>query len=141
MVTERAIDNTTVKAFVKAGNALFTLENSLTGNRFTFKVKRSDDETREVYFVSVLAGPNNTQDYSYLGCIFGDTFKRTAKSRIGEDAMSYKAFKWFMSRLENLPECIKVYHHGRCARCARVLTVPSSIESGFGPECASKLGI
>lgn len=30
---------------------------------------------------------------------------------------------------------------GRCWRCNRKLTVPSSIESGIGPECASKIGL
>jgi hypothetical protein len=34
-----------------------------------------------------------------------------------------------------------VWHEGRCGRCGRKLTVPESIESGFGPECASILGL
>jgi hypothetical protein len=29
-------------------------------------------------------------------------------------------------------EQIKIYHEGKCARCGRPLTVPESIESGFG---------
>jgi hypothetical protein len=33
-----------------------------------------------------------------------------------------------------LPRCT-VHHEGRCGRCGRTLTVPESIESGFGPEC------
>jgi hypothetical protein len=35
----------------------------------------------------------------------------------------------------------EVYHEGRCGRCNRKLTVPESIETGLGPECASKLGL
>jgi len=27
----------------------------------------------------------------------------------------------------------------RCGRCGRVLTVPESVESGFGPECIGRL--
>jgi hypothetical protein len=28
------------------------------------------------------------------------------------------------------------HHEGKCGRCGRLLTVPSSIESGIGPECS-----
>jgi hypothetical protein len=37
----------------------------------------------------------------------------------------------------DLPEQTKVYHEAKCARCGR-LTVPESIESGFGPHCLGK---
>jgi hypothetical protein len=30
---------------------------------------------------------------------------------------------------------VEFWHEGKCGRCNRKLTVPSSIESGFGPEC------
>jgi hypothetical protein len=38
-----------------------------------------------------------------------------------------------------LPKGLKVHHEGRCCRCGRKLTVPESIETGLGPECASRL--
>ena len=31
---------------------------------------------------------------------------------------------------------LEVWHEGRCGRCNRALTVPESIASGIGPECA-----
>lgn len=31
---------------------------------------------------------------------------------------------------------VEVWHEGSCGRCGRKLTVPSSIETGLGPECA-----
>jgi hypothetical protein len=36
---------------------------------------------------------------------------------------------------------IKIWHCGRCGACARALSVPASIKTGFGPDCAEKLGI
>ena len=30
----------------------------------------------------------------------------------------------------------EMLHEGRCGRCARRLTVPASVASGIGPECA-----
>jgi DNA-directed RNA polymerase subunit RPC12/RpoP len=38
----------------------------------------------------------------------------------------------------DLPEQIKVYHEAKCARCGHRLTVPESIETGFGPNCLEK---
>lgn len=125
--------------FMKAGNALFTVENSLTGNRFTFHVTKLDDPTKEIYFVSVLTGQNNETDYTYLGTIFGDQFRKTRNSRISEGAISFRAFDWFNRHAGNLPESVHVYHEGKCGRCGRTLTVPESVTNGFGPECLLKL--
>lgn len=136
--------------FMMAGNAYFTIQNARTGNRFTYRVtapmknnRRDFDAT--VRFVSVLTGSDNNSDYSYVGCIFTDgnapTFRTTKKSRISPDAPSVKAFDWTFRRLVEsaLPECIEVHHEGRCGRCGRRLTVPESIESGYGPECIHKV--
>ena len=38
------------------------------------------------------------------------------------------------------PPNFVVRHDGRCGRCGRQLTVPSSIDKGIGPECATKMG-
>jgi len=35
--------------FILAGNALFTVENAETGNRFTFKVRKPDDDKPPVF--------------------------------------------------------------------------------------------
>ncbi len=40
--------------FILAGNALFTVQNTDTGNRFTFKVRKPNDT--KPHFVSVLTG-------------------------------------------------------------------------------------
>jgi hypothetical protein len=42
-------------------------------------------------------------------------------------------------KLKNLPDFIEVWHEGKCGKCGRTLTVPSSIESGIGPECMKSL--
>jgi hypothetical protein len=135
---------TDVRKFVLGGNAVFTIESVGTGTRFTYKVRASEDEGtragRGVFFVSLLTGPDNAADYSYLGIIPKDdpmSFRLTAKSCAGEQAPSVKAFSWFWRQVSagRLPATVGVWHEGRCGRCGRTLTVPSSIESGFGPEC------
>ena len=54
--------------FITAGNALFTLENTATGNRFTFRVRQPGDD--KPHFVSVLTGADNESDYTFHGTIF-----------------------------------------------------------------------
>jgi hypothetical protein len=34
---------------------------------------------------------------------------------------------------------VEFWHEGKCCRCGRKLTVPASIASGIGPECATKI--
>ena len=131
--------------YLLAGRAVITLENKNTGNRFTYKVKKKEvNPNSNLYFVSLLQGPDNTSDYNYLGTIFFNPkeekgeFKLTKNSRAGQDALSFKAFHWFFNMLQQqkeLPEGVIVYHEGTCGRCGRTLTVPESIEIGLGPYC------
>lgn len=130
------IDNT--RQFMLAGNALFTIKNNETNGRFTFKIKRAKNNNK-LFFVSLLNGPDNYSNYQYMGIIKNGIFMRTAKSRISEDATSFKAFNWLWHNVDCLPAIVSVHHEGRCGRCGRRLTVPESIESGFGPECAGRI--
>jgi len=124
------------KTFIKAGRAKFTLENVSTGNRLTFRVNKHED--KDLWFVSVLNGPDNENSFMYVGTIFDKKFKLTKKSRVGPTSQSYLTFKWLNDILnsdDDIPETVRFYHAGRCGRCGRELTVPASIECGFGPEC------
>jgi len=133
------------RAFLLGGNATVTLVSKASGTRFTFKVRASDEG--DVFFVSLLGGPDNESDYRYLGRIdasglFWAGRRQPKPGDVGKDAPSSKAFDWAWGYLRNdvLPVKLEIWHEGRCARCNRKLTVPSSIESGFGPECAGKVG-
>ena len=132
-----------IKNFVFGGNATITLESGKSGKHFTFKVKQAkkDDETSP-YFVSVLSGPDNYSNYSYVGVISSDkkTFKLTQKSKVSADAISYKAFNFFFLQLVagKISNDLHVFHSGKCGRCGRKLTTPESISKGFGPECSKR---
>lgn len=138
MTTHQITAAAAITAFVAGGNAVFTVRNPATGGRFTFRVRQGKGEGAP-RFVGVLTGPDNTSDFAYLGCIFADgRFVVTSKSRISKDAPSAKAFAWLHGRLQAGRDLgpVEFFHEGRCARCGRALTVPESIETGFGPECA-----
>lgn len=131
--------------FILAGNCVFTVQNTDTKNRFTFRVREPEnqrDPSRPIHFVDVLAGPDNNRDYQTLGYLFGGSeYVHSNKSRFGRDCPSETVFVWLVARLlkRALPSVVKLYHHGRCGRCGRTLTVPESIEIGLGPECATKV--
>lgn len=124
--------------FMTAGRAVFTLTSRRTGTSYTYRVTRPGT----TWFVSVLTGPDNTSDYTYMGILDCRQPERpqlrcTKASAVREDAPSFRALEWFLQHLDS--DQVEFRHCGRCARCGRQLTVPSSIDSGFGPECASKL--
>ena len=149
--TRRLINLKNAKAFIMAGNSTFTLLNTETLNRVTYKVTRLKDERnnntdgRVPFFVKYLNGPDNSSDFEFIGTIWDDdgvSYSHSRKSRVGENAPSAKGIK-FLTRLihdkKNLPEQFEIWHEGRCGRCGRKLTVPNSIESGYGPDCAGKI--
>lgn len=141
--------------FMFAGKAIFTIKNLDTGNRFTYKIERPKDRlthvTRGPWFIKVLTGPDNGAHYKYLGCVWVHPsrypkvldYSHGRKSKISIEAPSVVAFRWTLARLQSgrpMPEAFSIYHEGRCGRCGRRLTVPESIESGFGPNCIKLMG-
>ena len=136
------------KRFIYAGNARFTLTSTKTDTSFTFKMNapKNDDGIR---FVNVLNGPDNSWDgdWMFLGHVkmWGGfpTTDLIAGKKGRPDAPSFKALSWALSQLnrDNIPEALEIRHEGRCCKCNRVLTHPSSIDTGVGPECRKKMGL
>lgn len=143
--------------FALAGNARLTLVSAKTAARFTYRVRLAPRPApnfatpRYVWFVCVLTGSDNEGDFTYLGTISSEMrdphpptsraiFSWGRKSRIAGDAPSVHAFAWAWGHLAKgrLPDALEVWHEGRCGRCGRALTVPSSIAAGLGPECAGR---
>lgn len=146
--------------YILAGNAYVTLRSRATGTRYTYRVALAKktaeqaglwaDERTDLrrYFVSLLTGPENMDDYSYIGLVEQagtnrPTFRLTKKSKMTRDSAPVKAVSWAVEKLALgvLPDSLEVWHEGRCGRCGRPLTVPESIAAGIGPECASRMGL
>lgn len=125
--------------FLLAGKATFTVVNEETGGRYTFRVRRVENDNRpDVHFVDVLSGPSNTSDFTRLGMIFDEKrFVVPSRWNVSKDAPSARAFAWVFVRLTRGMDLgpARFLHEGRCGRCNRTLTVPSSIDSGLGPVC------
>lgn len=141
MTPEAQITNLeAIKKFITAGNAIFTLVSKKTGARKTFRVVAAEPKPGfdPGFFVSLLINPDV---YKYLGFLHtipnGELRIKQNKNRWGEDA--YQVFCWLLCMINNghtLDMVSEFWHAGRCGRCGRVLTVPSSIASGIGPVCA-----
>lgn len=127
-----------IRTFLTAGRAVFTITSTKTGTSFTYRIAQGRGENAP-FFASVLTGPDNTSDYTYMGILntnSGVVFP-TQSSKVAADAPSFRALNWFLANLTD--ERVEFRHEGRCGRCGRALTVPSSIDSGLGPECAGKV--
>lgn len=135
MITQSKIND--FEKFVLAGWAIFTVQNNDTKNKFTYRVKKNnqnyDSTTR--WFVSVLSNSDNYRNYTYIGMIKNNKFYYTKGSQVGKDSKSFIVFDWLWEHYKELPENIAIWHEGTCGRCGKKLTVPESINSGFGPEC------
>ncbi len=129
------------REWILSGKAIFTVSND-KGTRYTYRVthKAADGRFPEAYFVSLLTGPDNTSDYSYMGMVNKQTAEvfLTRKSAYNDDSVPVKVVRWALKKIwanEAFPVGYAVCHEGYCGRCSRLLTVPSSVESGYGPEC------
>lgn len=136
-----------IKRFALAGRAVLTLSSTKTDTRYTYKIAApKDDESiaRPVRFVSLLTGPDNENDYQYLGMLNGTNFRLTKKSRLPAESAPVRAMTFFCFRVLShpeaaLPDGLEVRHEGRCGRCNRPLTVPESVDRGIGPDCWEKM--
>jgi hypothetical protein len=130
------------KAFALAGKSIFTLVSKKSGERMTFKVRASKPERPgPSHFVSILDHADGTGSYSYLGFVDrGGQFVHGRKSIHDATNPKSQTARWLFAKLalDQLPDTCEFWHEGRCGRCGRRLTVPASIETGLGPECAGK---
>lgn len=133
-------------AYLLAGRAVVTLCSRKSGERCTLKVGRKHEHagapvgraagSGPVYFRAIY-GP---QDDKYLGCLSVYEDWRPARDLQGL-AKQAEVARWLAGQLlasgglARVLAQAEVWHEGLCGRCGRRLTVPASIESGFGPEC------
>lgn len=142
-----------VREYMLAGRAKITIRSKVTGVRFTYKVtKKKDGDAKEpIWFVNLLRGADNENDFTYMGIIKKEDqkphyFTLTKASKVTAAATSVKAFQYLVNNIFEIgvaallmPKDLEVWHEGTCGRCGRSLTVPESVERGIGPECIKKM--
>lgn len=145
-VASHVLPQDQVLTFITAGNATFTVVFTEENKRYTYKAVASDDQ--KYLWIKVLTGPDNTNNYTQIYLFHVDEngapiLRFWKNNRLYETSPSVVAFKRVFKHLLLRPdepiEGVEFWHVGRCCRCGRILTVPESIASGIGPECATKI--
>lgn len=145
-------DNIKIIDYIFAGEALITVRNEDTKNRFTFKIQRRKNPHKikiDLWWVSVLTMPNNGDkgSYKFIGALSREKgFKHSDKSYIKNTSQSIEVAYYYFNRLLGfgqfpLHSNIRTYHNGYCGRCGRLLTVPESIATGYGEECSRLMNV
>lgn len=118
-------------------------------NHFSYEIKAisTNENGGKLLFLSVLTGPNNESDYSFVGTLMRHNdgqvrIKPSRKSKVRLDALSVRAFMWTFDRMQRGDDLkgVRVMHAGRCCVCGTLLTTPESIEMGIGPVCRINQG-
>jgi len=141
------------KDFLTAGCAIFTVEPSNhfnevmrqlgrdSSDHYTYRIESND--SRSLYFLQMLTGPDNTNDYTYVGLLNLNqgSIHMTKASQLPINSTPVQIAQRVLQRIfagqsEEIEKTgWKVHHAGRCGRCGRTLTTPDSCETGIGPEC------
>jgi hypothetical protein len=131
------------KRFVLAGKSIFTLYSKKLDKRYTYKITQ-DKKNKERYFCKVLFGPDNTNDYRYIGLFYKDnlSLRTSSAAHIPHTAPQFVMLQYFLAILNGdypWPETCEYYPSNRCGKCGRLLTTPESIQRGIGPECWARM--
>lgn len=137
-IPENELRGKQLRDFVFAGNSLFTVSNSDSGNYVTFRVKKHKED--DVWFVSTLG---QYGQFVFIGTCFSDKkYKHSKNSDTPYNDQKVVVFNWMLNKFwknqDDYP-MVKVYHHGRCGACYKTLTTPESIKAGIGPVCSGKI--
>lgn len=126
--------NEQILTFLTAGRAIFTLVSRKTGAHFTYRIQAGRNPG--IYFASVKRG---SDEWLYLGMYQPEAGEviPTRNGTVSHDSPSFAGLNWFLQHIGD--SRVEFKHVGRCCRCGRELTHPTSIDSGIGPECANKL--
>lgn len=136
------LTNEEATRFIFAGKAVFTLRSVETGNRFTYKMNAAKGDDGKFKPDFHFAKMNVAGSFDYAGCVRDrKTFFQTKKSKVPANHQGLAALEYVLRHLadDSLDGRVEVWHEGRCGKCGKPLTVPESIRSGIGPECAKTI--
>lgn len=129
-------------------NGRFTIESPKGGHK-TFQIKTpKKGKLKDTRILSLFCGKENTNDRQYQGFAFVNPTKIHVWQRFrGTDSepSDHTVYAAMLSSMVQHGEQSFYYKKGyrlliekRCRVCNRVLTNPTSIREGIGPECAGR---
>ena len=132
------------REFFQAGKATFTVENTQSGEYYTYCIRTNTYPNNDAVsrFVSLLTGSDNESDYTYLGMWRYGRFETTKASQLPIESAPCRGIAYVIDVVEGRREehpLMKIRHEGKCGKCGRKLTTPESLDRGIGPECWARM--
>lgn len=112
-----------------------------TNDYVTFWVRRQDPKARFApgkLLINRLTGPDNSSDYQAVALAPTDHFPLKIFKNSADDQRLVRALTTLVADPETAGQSYAL-RSSRCRRCGRRLTVPASLFSGYGPDCAGKV--
>lgn len=137
-MAEAELSITTENFSLAKHNATITIVSPVSGDHRTFRIRtirKGNLEGKRV--VELLTGPDNGSDFKGFGFVDNigeikvwERFRDIEGKSIHEKYANMLCYpeRWQAKGVEYMFAL-------RCRRCGRLLTVPESITSGYGPEC------
>lgn len=134
--------------FFLGGKAIFTVQNTQSGEHRTYKIRKSRPNPaypNPAWFISQMTGTDNESHYSNVGKINTTTgaITLTRISQFAEGSSQLAVARWICRKIflnKTIGDNTEVRHAGKCGRCGRTLTTPESLDRGIGPECWHIMG-
>lgn len=124
----------------KIFNGTYTIENRVTGEHRTFKIRTQKEDASFApgkRILSLLTGNDN--EHSYTGFAFvNEDGIAVWRSKQGGDFDVFARMVWSLALdggFSSYADRYTLLVSGSCIRCNRKLTTPASIKSGIGPVC------
>ena len=124
---------------IRSHNGKITISNPDSGGHRTFSIKTQPQDSRFApgkRVVALLSGSDNQSDYTGFGFVNENGISVWRKKQ-GTIFAVYARMLDNPSKFE--AKGAEFLFSGKCRKCNRELTVPSSIKSGIGPICAGKI--
>lgn len=136
--------------FMLAGCSEFIMVSGKTGTKLRYRLdKKTSTRSDGNEFIYWLNTSNSNETMTYAGVLFFDSndnqfkFGKGARGKLTIGDIKVKSILYVLNNLYNnrFNINVKIYHVGKCGKCAKKLTDPVSILTGLGPKCAKDCGV
>ena len=104
----------------------------------TIRLQKPQDKSKAgVVYAKYLAGPDNTADFEYFASVVNGNIRAKGYER---QVVALKVVLTSTGSELGAMGLAYALASSNCFYCGRTLTVPASIHSGMGPDCAAKHG-
>jgi len=138
-------DTMVIEAASKISNGTFTVQNRVTGEHRTFRIRTQKEDASFApgkRTVALMTGSDNESSYTGFAFVTEDGLAVWSSKRSTGGYVAYAALLWSLAvdgAFSQYAEKYSLTASKKCIRCNRKLTTPESLASGIGPECAGRI--